>query len=110
MASIPEILLKIKNATVNTLSQVQWPGVNGLREITTDLTDAIKARGTMLVADFAALQFLTGADTQFVWVKEKGLYFFNPNTPSQMPPGSIVATGGGIWELITVPVPHEYNQ
>jgi hypothetical protein len=108
MASLPVIRQQIGNADVNSTNLVKWVGVNGLENITSEIVDVIRDRGFMVVDDLTQLSLLGYNDTALVVVDGYGFYVFNPNVPTPVPPTSILANGGGVWDLLSRSVPEAF--
>lgn len=103
MASIPVILQAINNANVNQTGEVQWLGVGGQKEITTQVTETLRDRGVYTIPvnaqnqpDITALQLLGASDTRIVFVQNLGLYVYSPSITTAP---YINAAGGGVWAL-----------
>lgn len=82
-----------------------WNGTGQLKQITTNLTTLLKERGVLVVGDTTALALISGADSHLVFVEDQGLYYFDANSTTPIPAGSIQAPNG-LWRLlIATPFP-----
>jgi len=108
--SYTSILAQINNAPDPTTGLVPWIGTNGEKSILTNINAGLRDKGVLVVDSLASLGSVTGNDAHVVFVLGLGMYSYNANTiPIPAPTGSIVASGGGYWQILTT-YGNEYRQ